>query len=420
MTNRRNARWDSRNVERRGVVLFGLALCLLLSFPYFEDIRNANEVPRVLQAVAWLNDGVLHLDTPSLRGFSPGPDVARGEGGHLFPNKPPGGTVMAIAGVVAARVVEATVGMEATLRTATWWTRLFGGVLPFMLLAASVLRTDGRGVRRFWAAAGALVLLCLATPLCSYGRLAYGNMWSALLVYAGLTNLVGQGDGERVAAPAWGGFLAGSAILFEYAAAFAGLPIAVMLLGRMGKEGGLREVVWAVVGAAIPIGLLMAYHDHAFGSPWSTGYHNAANAAFSAKHQQGLLGLVGPTWSSFSTQLLNPGAGLLWWAPGVVVGMAGLVWMGLGAPDEVSRRRGTASLAVIILAIMVVVSLNFEGGWRVGPRYLVFVLPCILPGICFGLEHDRGGIFLVAWGLALGLGVVPNVLAGTLWPHIDL
>ena len=134
-------------------------------------------------------------------------------------------------------------------------------------------------------------------------------MWSALLLYAGVSNLIGQGDGERVSAPAWGGLLAGSAVMFEYVAAFAGLPIGVMLLGRVGREGGLREVVWAVVGAAIPLGLLMAYHAHAFGNPWSTGYHSAATGAFAAKHAQGLLGLVGPSWSSFSTQLLNPGAG---------------------------------------------------------------------------------------------------------------
>ena len=62
----------------------------------------------------------------------------------------------------------------------------------------------------------------------------------------------GHGDGERISAPAWGGFLAGSAILFEYVAVFAGLPIAIMLLGRVGKEGGLREVIWA---ASIRLGL---------------------------------------------------------------------------------------------------------------------------------------------------------------------
>mgnify|MGYP007042611159 CR=1 FL=1 len=77
-------------------------------------------------------------------------------------------------------------------------------------------------------------------------------------------------------------------------------------------------------------------------------------------------------------------------------------------------------LAVVLVGILVVVSLNFEGGWRVGPRYLVFVLPCMVPGLFYGLEHERRGVFLCAWGLCVGLGAVPNVLAGTLWPHLDL
>ena len=80
MATSRNSRWDSRNVERKGVFLVGVAVCMVLAFPYFEDLRNANEVPRILQALAWLDDGVFFLDTPAARGaFFSGSSGARYE-----------------------------------------------------------------------------------------------------------------------------------------------------------------------------------------------------------------------------------------------------------------------------------------------------------------------------------------------------
>ena len=413
-------RWDTPLVERRWTVLAGLVVCLLAAFPYYESIRSANELPRLYQALAWLNDGVLYLDAPTLRGFDPGPDVSRGVGGHLFPNKPPGMSVIALAAVIAARLMEQVVGVEATLESATWWLRLLGGTLPLALLAWTSLRHEGLGVRRFWSQAGAVLLLCASTPLWSYGHLAYGNVWSAALLYWGVYNLVGSGERDRVPAPLWGGLLAGSAVLFEYIAAFAALPIAWMLLARTSAERGTRELVAACVGAAIPAAALLAYHDVAFGSPWSTGYHSAANPAFAAKHGAGLLGLVGPNMEAAEAQLWDPAAGLLWWAPGVLLGALGLARMSWGGVDEILRRRGRVLLGVFLTGVAVVVSLNFQGGWRVGPRYLVFVLPCLMPGVLYVLERDRSGAWTAAWACLVGLGAVGNVLAGTLWPHIDV
>ena len=209
-------------------------------------------------------------------------------------------------------------------------------------------------------------------------------------------------------------------MLFEYIAAFAALPIAWMLLARTSAEGGTRELIAACVGAAMPVAALLVYHDVAFGSPWSTGYHSAANPAFAAKHGAGFLGLVGPNMASARAQLWQPEAGLLWWAPGALLGAVGLARMSWGGVDEILRRRGRVMLGVFLTGVAVVVSLNFQGGWRVGPRYLVFVLPCLMPGVLYLLERDRSGAWTAAWACLVGLGAVGNVLAGTFWPHIDV
>ena len=142
-------RWDTPLVERRWTVLAGLVVCLLAAFPYYESIRSANELPRLYQALAWLNDGVLYLDAPTLRGFDPGPDVSRGVGGHLFPNKPPGMSVIALAAVIAARLMEQVVVVDHAAAFATAYqmdVRWHCGPVPLDFFAAGLLLAPWVGV----------------------------------------------------------------------------------------------------------------------------------------------------------------------------------------------------------------------------------------------------------------------------------
>jgi hypothetical protein len=408
-----------------GLALLGVLLAVLLSaFPYFEQIRNANEIPRLIQAMSLVEHGELAIDGPSRRGMPLGPDIARSpKDDRLYPNKPPG------AGLVGAVAFELTrLGSDPpTLREFTWWARLLAGVVPMLVIAALAwgqLRHAYGGP----ISIAAILLLSFGTPMFAYARLFYGHVLAAALLFAGVAMIErGSAQGRRVEL-ALGGVLAASAIGVEYGAAFAGIPIAVMLLWPLRRSEDRRRAsehaLVALAGALIPVALLGAYHRAAFGSPWSTGYHHAADPSFAQLHGQGLLGLGAPRWDNVVTHLLSLDAGLLVWSPLVIVGILGLVR--LARRDGELRRVGRLHLGIFVVVLIMGLGLSFEGGWRVGPRYLVVAMPMLLPGIAEFLatwrEHPRTGFAAAAMGLlslAAMWSLIANTLAATLWPHID-
>ncbi|WP_096326052.1 hypothetical protein [Nannocystis exedens] len=465
-------------------LLAALALLLLAAFPYAEATRNANERPRLLQAASLVERGAWRIDG---LGLDPGPDVARAPSGALYPNKPPGTSVVAALGYWAARatagdrqaargagadgVFEGTGGGGAsagagargvsegagargvsegtgargvsegtgargvsegagargpTLRAVTWWARLFGGVLPTLALCGLLWRSlaPSYGAR---AAALAIGLYALATPAAAYAHLLYGHQLAACLLWAGLLLLVRAREQARPGPAALGGALAGSAVLVEYTAAFAGLAAAGLVLG-LARARAWASAGAAVAGAAVPAGLLLAYHAAVFGGPLKTGYHHSATAEFAEKHGQGLLGLVGPSWHAIETHALALASGLCGWAPLWPLAAWGLWRLAGGTWDKGHVLRGRAELAAFATVLLACVSLNFEGGWRVGPRYLVVVLPALALGWAAAAARALAGPPR-GWPATLGLGVaaalaswslVVNGLAANLWPHFDL
>ncbi|MDC0715536.1 hypothetical protein [Nannocystis bainbridge] len=440
--------------EGGAALLAGLALLLLAAFPYAQATRNANERPRLLQAASLVERGSWRIDG---LGLDPGPDAARAPDGALYPNKPPGTSVVAALGYALARATagagedvaegtgsraedvaegtgsrgrssmsEETGARGPTLRAVTWWARLLGGVAPTLVLCGLLWRSlaPAYGAR---AAALAIGLYALATPAAAYAHLLYGHQLAACLLWAGLLLLVRAREQTRPGLAALGGALAGAAVLVEYTAAFAGLAAAGLVFGLV-RARAWATAAGAAAGAAVPAGLLMAYHAAVFGGPLKTGYHHSATAEFAAKHGEGLLGLVGPSWRAIETHVLSLSAGLCGWAPLWPLAAWGLWQLARGTWDKehvLKARVEGGALAAVLLAC---VSLNFEGGWRVGPRYMVVVLPALALGWAAVAARTLAGPPR-GWAGTLGLGVaaalaswslVVNGLAANLWPHFDL
>lgn len=405
---------------RAEVMLAALALVLMHAFPYAERTRNANERPRLLQGMMLVEEGSLAIDGLTTRGIDHGPDVARSPvSRRVYPNKPPGTGLVAAAAYAGAQGVARVTGEPLTLRAYTWWARLLGGVVPTLVLAAALARRFAPvfGARAIWLAIG---LWAVATPAAAYARLFYGHALTACLLGVGALQVVDACREDRMLRASVGGMLAAAAVGVEYSAAFAGVPLAVFVLVWAGR-GRWRAAVGATLGAAAPIVLLGLYHAAVYGGPLRTGYHHVTDPGFAAKHGQGFLGLVAPSWTAFHAHVLAPASGLLWWAPLSLLALAGLWDMSRRPDDSALRSHARVHLAMFAALLLACVSLNFEGGWRVGPRYLVAVLPALVLGWAGALRWLRGGV--VGWIAFVGLltwSVVINGLAASLWPHFDL
>jgi hypothetical protein len=396
--------------DRAPWLLLGLAVLLGAAFPYFERMMNANERPRLLQAMAWIDDGSSAIDGPAARGIPAGIDVARGANGRLYPNKPPGATVPAAAAYLVLKAAPGT----PTLRGYTFIARMLGGWLPTLVLLGFAW---GRLAPRFGprAAVFALVAYTLATPVMSYARLLFGHQLAACLLFVGVVWTVEAIADRNPGRAALGGAIASAAVVVEYFAAFAGLPLAVLVALRLRDPRSRATAAAAVAGALGPMLALALYHALVFGSPWATPYHSVVSDEFASTHAHGLLGLSWPTSSSAFEHLLSPWGGLMLWAPLTVLAVAALVR---------AEREGSATsldrVCLATFAIVALLSLGLQqtGGWRVGPRYVVAVLPFTLPGLA--LLHGWMRVRVVhVIVVALGLvSVLFNALAATLFPHL--
>ncbi len=404
------------NRWRKAAFVGTLVVLLIGVFPYFGRFMNANERPRLLQAMAWIEEGSSAIDGPAARDIDPGIDVSRApvaQGGRLYPNKPPGTTVPAAVAYAALRGVEAVGGPAPTLRSFTWLARLLGGGLPTLLvLGVAARRFGGRPKAMIFA----LVVYALATPASSYARLLYGHQLAAACSFIGILWIADALPARRRWLAFAGGLVASCAVTVEYLAAFAALPIAVYLVLSVRRGHGLAPAGFAVLGALIPAGLLAAYHALVFGSIWTTPYHFVVREEFAAIHGQGLLGLTWPSMTSVYEHLLSPWGGLLYWAPLVVPA-------GVASARAIRRREHEPfeSLALAVFGVLLVLNLCLAqtGGWRVGPRYLVLALPLLIPG--WIRVHHWASTSGVRWGVSvalLGWSMLANFFASTLFPHL--
>jgi hypothetical protein len=418
---------ETAPLSQLALLLGAVALLLLAAFPYFEQIRNANEIPRLIQAMSLVDAGEWAIDGAARRELPLGPDIARGADGRLYPNKPPGASVIGAGAYMLAKF-----GAEPpTLREFTWWARLLAGVVPVLVIVA----VAWAALRRFYGGpicAAAILLWVFGTPMFSYARLFYGHALAACLLYVGVV-LVERGSAERrLGQLAVGSTLAAAAITVEYGAAFAGIPIAVMLawpvLGRgrdsTARLAGSKQAVIALGCALIPVLLLSLYQRAVFGSAFATGYHHAADPSFAKLHGQGLLGLSWPRWDNVVTHLLALDAGLLVWSPLVVAAVIGLVRLARSRMPH--ARAARLQLGIFAVVLMMGLGLSFEGGWRIGPRYLVIALPMLIVGLAEFMARWRDDPRPVLGAVAIGLlacaaswSLLANSLAATLWPHID-
>jgi hypothetical protein len=388
--------------------LAAIAVVYLYAFPYFPQIHSANELPRVYLVKAIVEDHTFAIDRGSARWGATADTSAWG--GHLYSNKAPGSSLLAVPAYAAVRAVTGEPSLAATL----WLCRLFTGVLPMLgflwLLWGFLDRTaPDPAVRR-------VVLLgyALGSLAMTYSILFYSHQLGAICIATAWILASDVIDGRRgLAAMAVAGLAAGAAPLCDYQAVFAALPIAVAVVVKLPRAQLPRAIGLAVAGAAAPIAVLLAYHVACFGSPWRTGY--AATPAFATLHEHGLLGLTYPRAAALWGSLFRPDNGLFVVSP----------WWLLAVPGGVRLwRRGdrtTALIAAAATAIYVwfVSSIAFwRGGWGVGPRYITAMLPFLLPPIAALLSdlRDRPVRFGAAAGL-IGVGVVVYVLSSATFPY---
>jgi hypothetical protein len=215
----------------------------------------------------------------------------------------------------------------------------------------------------------AAMMVGLGTPIFAYSGWLFSEPISAAIFVGAALLLFGRGRDPiswRTAAGA--GVILGFATIVRPTNVLAIAIFAVAVLARDGKTG-LRPAFCLCAASAIGIGTLFVHNTLLFGGPFEFGYPQAAEGA------KRLNTFDTPLWKGMYGFLLSPGKSVFIFAPPVILALAGLrrLW---------KLERGAATVAVLLPLTYLIFFARYtqwEGGYCVGPRYLVpsIVLLCL-------------------------------------------
>lgn len=311
-------------------------------------------------------------------------DWSRTPDGHYYSNKAPGPALMALPVFklldlwqtrgIADRVERDRVRYLQRGNNTRFLSFLFQ-VIPFFALVFWWLRRFERGGLSREAVAGATMALLLGNTASVFLNSFFGHGFTAVCTLATLAAAT-QG------AVAIAAFAFGWALLSDYSAAVLLVPLLFYWVPDFRASN--RRVRWLgrlALGAAIPAGLWVAYHEVCFGGPFTiaNAFQNPLFVEPASARLWGILSLPDPAVAG--QLLLGPTRGLLWTQPWVLLLFSAPIWIRLG-------REASFAFAAFTLFFLINASFNgWHGGDSAGPRYLSAGL--VLMGVALGMLWDE-------------------------------
>ena len=242
------------------------------------------------------------------------------------------------------------------------------------LLLNSLLTAGSAGLllilaRELGQSTRAGIMLALAYGLCSPAWVYTHTFFSEPLVTFLLTGaalaVVRYSRRDGVGWLVLAGGALGFALLTRISAAaalpaFLVYPIMHWRVKRLPLQPVARQAGAGLAAFAIGIGLMITYNLIRSGSPFDFGYHTSN---WQTPFWRGLYGLT-----------LSPGKGILWYAPVILLGLAGFRPFARRWLPEAVLCAGVTAGYLLLHSVYT----YWEGGWSWGPRLILPALPFVL------------------------------------------
>jgi len=176
------------------------------------------------------------------------------------------------------------------------------------------------------------------------------------------------------------------------------LVVAIIVTAAIGLIAIFRAPTNLIffLGAALPVGFTFYYHLKCFGGLFQFPYYYETFQQFAVAHQQGIAGVtfpgsfqeLGGHLSALLQLLISPYRGLFFYSPFLLIGVSGMIRM---IRDPEWKREGWLFLAITTVYFLFLSSFSdWEGGWSIGPRHLVPILPFLVTAVLFQIGRARG------------------------------
>ena len=346
-----------------------------------------------------------HLNTGdvSCRGPNGRCQAASEPGERTYCDKAPGVSFLAVPAYVVAYLVAGR-GPEPPgpgyLAGSSHLVTIWAAGVPAAVAVAMVfllLGTLGVGTRTQVAVSLAYGLGTLTFP---YATLLYGNSLAAALLVIAFALLVRARLGDTSTEPArlsCIGFLLSFSIVVEYSALLGVVPLLAYAAWFVRP---LPRLGWVVLGM-VPPGLMLAAYDWAaFGGSLTLSYEYSVFGY----RQQAFFGLGLPAWEAMRGITFGAFRGLFFGAPWLLLAIPGGAWW-------VRRGGARAEMGVCAAVVLLFFWLNssladWQGGWGMGPRFLVPALPFMaIAAAGLGprsVEARRPRLRMLGWAASAG------------------
>jgi hypothetical protein len=391
----------------------GVLLLLLLFgiYAYFYQGGGSNQNTRFDLVRSIVEEGTVQIDHYHENTI----DKAK-RGDHYYTDKAPGVSWLAVP-VYAVTYTAAGSGKQYQrfLDVAMYLVTLMSVALP-SAISGSMLYVLGR---IFGLAKKASVALSLSYGLGTlafpYSTLFYGHQLAAALLLAAFALLVRtrhavvEPPTPRMLAAI--GFLLGYAVVTEYPAVLAS---AVLLVYAALFIRPFIRLGWLLAGMSIPGMALAWYQNTAFGGPFVLPYEFSTQVH---RHLGYYMGISLPDAHVLYQILFSSYRGLFHSAPWLLMAIPGAALL---LRQRQFRSEGIVCIIIVVLFIWLNASLvDWEGGWTMGPRYLIPAIP-FLASLAIGFwslltkepviatsiaAYQKLRIFVMRW-LRLSLRVV--------------
>lgn len=233
----------------------------------------------------------------------------------------------------------------------------------------------------------------LATIAFPYSGAFYAHQFTAVLLF-GAFYLAFLMRHRRLGSGAMPvvGFLLAYSVISEYPTALIAGAIALYALIA---APDWRRVLGAILAGLLPLLMLGLYNTAIFGTPFKLGYEYST--LWAETHQVGFLSLSLPTLEALGGITFSSYRGLYFLSPILL-----LTWPGLFYFWKAREWRAESILCgwvVVSFMLFNASSVMWQGGYSIGPRYLVPMLPFAAVALAFSLERA----FRRRWSWALVL-----------------
>jgi hypothetical protein len=305
---------------------------------------------------------------------------------------------------------------------------LVASALPTALIGVLMYRLLAQFIARPWPRIGVVLGYGLLTPAFAYAGAFYGHQLSAACLFTAFY-LVFMGTKSLPTHSLLAvGLLLGYSVITEYPSI---LIVGILCLYTLCRLSDWRRIGWVVLPGALIAAGWMTYNTAIFDSPFELGY--SYSELWVEQHHTGFMSLTRPHWEVIWGITFSPFRGLFVLSPLLLLAVPGFIlWWRSG---QYRIELWVNLVSVLAMFLFNSSSIMWWGGFAVGPRYLLPMLPFMALPIVFVFSEWGNRMWMrvlsvvlfawsliATWGLTLAEQAFPpetfrNPLVEYAWPN---